>query len=152
MIFLSLATAACSKSNVIVDTVGDHDIIGKVVNARTRTPISSALIVLTVPQGNSWSLPTSFLVGYGYSDIDGNFRIPAQPKSVQDIRYKNASITIDAYHPDFDQSVEFIPRNKQIETIVLKMRKEEVLQASTKSCSYNNKEICSIVQSYLGVN
>lgn len=152
-ISLTLLACACNSANVIEQTVGSHDIVGKVVNARTKTPISSALVVLTVPQGNSWSLPTSFLVGYGFTDMDGNFKIPAHPKPVKNIRYENAAITIDAYHPDFMQSVEFVPRDKQSETVTVKMKKEDdTLRVSSSACTYNNKEICNIVENYLGIN
>lgn len=149
-IFLTIN--ACSSTQAIEETVGTHDILGKVVSARSNTPIVSALVILTVPQGNKWSLPASFLIGYGYTDMDGNFRIPAHPKTVTNLRYETAPISIDAYHPDFNQSVEYVPRTNQSQAVVVKMTRKDSLRVSSSSCTYNNDDICKIVDSYLGVN
>ena len=146
-----LLISACNSASVIEETVGTHDIVGKVINARTNTPVVSALVILTLPQGTSWTLPSSFLLGYGYTDSNGNFHIPANPQSVKNLRYHRASIMVDAYHPDFKQSVEFIPRNKSNESVVVKMQKGDVLKISSTACTYNNTEICSIVSDYLGI-
>lgn len=156
-IFLTLMLlGACASTPAGKTVVGDHDITGQVLDARTARPIVSALVVLTIPKGNTWSLPSSFLVGYAYTDTDGKFIIPARPRSIEDLRRNNSAISIDVYHPDYKQAVDFISRSRQAErSVTVKMEKgysnSLVVSISDQGCTYNDPEICKLVKGYLGL-
>jgi hypothetical protein len=156
-LFLALLLlGGCASTPTGNAVVGNHDIMGQVVDARTSHPIVSALVILTLPKGNSWSLPSSFLVGYAYTDTQGKFVIPAHPRSVDDLRRNNSPISIDVYHPDYKQAVDFIPRTRQAaDSVTVKMKKGYddalVISISNQGCTYNNPEICKLVGSYLGL-
>ena len=151
-----LLLGGCASAPTGKLIVGNHDIKGQVVDARTARPIVSALVVLTLPRGNSWSLPSSFLVGYAYTDTQGKFVIPAHPRPVEDLRRNNSPISVDVYHPDYKQAVDFIPRTRQAsDSVIVKMEKGYddtlVVSISGRGCTYNNPEICKLVGGYLGL-
>lgn len=138
--------------------IGDRAIEGNVVDSQTATPIVSALVVITVPQGNSWSLPSSYLLGYAYTDTSGKFHIPAQPHEIDDLRRNNSPISIDVYHSDYKQAVDFIPRSAnegKPKPVTVKMEKaysgDLVVSISDQGCSYHNPDICKLVKGYLGL-
>lgn len=147
-LLIAFILSSCSSSDVIEKTVGTFEITGSVVEARSKDSISSALVILTIPEGDSWSLPSSFLVGYTFSDRDGKFHIPADPKTVKNVRRANASIVVDAYHPDYQQAVEFVSSKNRGKPVTLKMKIGKP-KVDPDVCSYNNKDICKIVEEYL---
>jgi len=152
LLFTGCATAPGGKA-----IVGNQTIEGKVIDARTSSPIVSALVVITVPKGNSWSLPSSYLVGYAYTDTKGKFLIPAQPHAIDDLRRNNSPISIDVYHSDYNQAVDFISRSpEKRHPVTVKMKKgsyrgDLVVGISEQGCAYNNPEICKLVKGYLGL-
>lgn len=152
LLFLSACASTLSEETVIAN----QTIQGHVVDARTNTPIVSALVVLTLPKGNTWSLPSSYLVGYAYTDSDGKFKIPAQPRQIDDLRRNNSPISVDVYHPDYKQAVDFIAQsNPSHQPLTVKMEEgvgsDLVVTINDKGCTYNNPQICTLVRSYLGL-
>jgi hypothetical protein len=144
------ALVSCSVGSTRGEIVGNQEINGKIIEATSSTPISAALVIFTLPEGNSWNLPTSFLLGYTFTESDGSFHLPASPKPVKDLRRARASITIDVYHPDYKQSVTFKPRSQAAGKVLIKMKKKDPLEKSVNVCTYNNPEICKIVDDYFG--
>lgn len=140
----------CANYSAKYATIGAYDISGKVIDTSTSDPVASALVIMTIPEGDSWHLPSSFLIGYAYSRPDGSFVIPARPREVKNIRRASALITIDTFHPAYTQSVAFITRSEKPETVTVKMKKADDSRPSLYNCTYNNPEICKIVSRYLG--
>ena len=151
-----LLLGACASTLADKTIVGNHAVEGQVLDSRTARPIVSALVVLTVPEGNTWSLPSSYLVGYAYTDTEGKFLIQAHPHAIDDLRRNNAPFSIDVYHSDYKQAVDFISQSKHApHPVTVKMEKgyngDLVAGISGDGCAYNNPGICKLVKDYLGL-
>ena len=147
-VLLTVLIVISACTNARNTTVGDQEITGQVVDIRTAKPVAAALVIFTLPKGSRWNLPSSFLLGYTFTEADGTFRLPPNPTSVKELRRSDASITIDAYHPQYKQGVGFARRSKQTIDVKIELQKKSALQTTELECTYNNPEICEIVNNY----